>query len=120
MDLHRPGATSYSPFDNKGELGDTDSAPAPGPAPAPESVPGEGEEAPPVESEGQQASASHNLLTPEEENRRRLYLNVGRPRPFYRVSPPDVGGVGGSLVSPANTAVVHHNKYKVMDIFQWR
>merc|ERR1711936_350023 len=49
MDLHRPGATSYSPFDNKGELGDTESAPAPAPAPAPESVPVEGEEAPPVE-----------------------------------------------------------------------
>ena len=123
MDSFRPGATSYCPFENKGELVEVGEVGEVGEAPAPATAPvlTQTEEPVPVPS-----------LSPEEQNRRRLYLNEGRPRPFYRVSalPEGVGGGGGgvgdggggvgdgggggdgggSALSPAISAPVSQNK----------
>ena len=129
MDSFRPGATSYCPFENKAELADSGVAPAgitedlalPRPselglARPPETgertedreieLPGPGPSPPP-------AGPGH--LSAEEENRRRLYLNVGRPRPFYGVaqSAPALHPAQDQQNPPTTTAL--HHKTKVED-----
>ena len=83
MDSFRPGSVSYCPFSEKENqnnnnvaTANTEAAPTADTAVGPTAVAA----ADPAEVPGPE-------VTPEEETRRRLYLNLGRPRPFYRVSP---------------------------------
>ena len=107
MDSFRPGATSYCPFENKSEVAEGGAGVGP-PAGSPQDLallrPSElGLVRPAEDRETEPLS-----LSAQEENRRRLYLNVGRPRPFY--------GVSQSALhqDQQNTsATAHHNKTKV-------
>ena len=95
MDSFRPGATSYCPFQNKAELGETGAAPAWTTEDLALLRPSELRLARPADTAGRTEDSDGDTevrspgaghLSVEEENRRRLYLNVGRPRPFYGVS----------------------------------
>lgn len=85
MDSFRPGATSYCPFENKSEVAEGGAGVGP-PAGSPQDLallrPSELGLARPAEDRETEPLS----LSAQEENRRRLYLNVGRPRPFYGVS----------------------------------
>ena len=131
MESFRPGSISYCPFENKGGLDGTEGIDRPleeardaaeeGPEGGPDGLSDADRTAP-----GEQALPSQHTPTPisspnvspEEENRRRLYLNVGRPRPFYRVIP-NVStsvsqGVSSDSESPTpSTGRVQHMKPKV-------
>ena len=111
MDSFRPGATSYCPFENKSEVAEGGAGVGP-PAGSPQDLallrPSELGLARPAEDRETEPLS----LSAQEENRRRLYLNVGRPRPFY--------GVAQSALQqghdPQNTpGTAQHNKTKVRD-----
>ena len=124
MESFRPGSISYCPFENKGDLDGTEGIDIP-PEEAREAAEGDPEgareEDRPAPGEAALPSphtptpiSSPDNVSPEEENRRRLYLNVGRPRPFYRVLPAVSPAVSGDTESPTpRTGRVQHMKPKV-------
>ena len=123
MDSFRPGATSYCPFENKAELGETGAGPVAGSG-SPQDVallrPSELGLARAAESGGRTEVLEREIellagpeplsLSAQEENRRRLYLNVGRPRPFYGVSQSPLQTQQDQQNA---TATAHHSKTKV-------
>ena len=127
MDSFRPGATSYCPFDNKAELAETGVAPAGITEDLALLRPSELGLARPAET-AERTEDSHREtelpgpgpgpgpLSAEEENRRRLYLNVGRPRPFYGVSqsPPHPAQ---DQLNATTTALQHKTKVRHLTAF---
>ena len=110
MDSFRPGATSYCPFENKSEVAEGGAGVGP-PAGSPQDLallrPSELGLARPAEDRETEPLS----LSAQEENRRRLYLNVGRPRPFYGVSQ---SAVQQAEQDPPNTTTSNqHIKTKV-------
>ena len=112
LDSFRPGSSSYSPFQNKTDENNNESnssndnveensefhlqrpseirgrvSEGTNPQLANETViqPHEVEDPEGLKPENNES----NTLSREEENRRRLYLNLGRPRPFYRTTSRD-------------------------------
>lgn len=95
LDSFKPGSTSYCPFPNEEDTGNL----PPGTPARPQSNENNEEPHPrlvrpsDVSTISQEQDTSSTLensdqraTSSEETMRRRLYLNVGRPRPFYRVS----------------------------------
>ena len=142
MDSFRPGATSYCPFENKAELADSGVAPAgitedvpllrpselglPRPAETGERTedreielpgpgPGPGPAAGPSPGPGPTGGPSPTSLSAEEENRRRLYLNVGRPRPFYGVAQSGLNPAPDQQ-NPPTTALHHKAKVRHLTV----
>ena len=104
LDSFRPGSSSYSPFQNKTDennnTNESDSTNAlientsEVQLTRPSAIRGRIGEEPDEDVAIDQNNTveelpenpENNALSREEENRRRLYLNLGRPRPFYRTT----------------------------------
>lgn len=113
MDSFRPGATSYCPFETGvAPAGITEDL-----ALLPPSEPGlarpaeTGERTEDSDRETELPGPGPGPLSTEEENRRRLYLNVGRPRPFYGVSqsPPQPAQ---DQLNPTTSSLQHKTKVR--------
>ena len=110
MDSFRPGSSSYCPFPNEDEIINNSDIEGGVNEPTNDDLENNNVSIVNLHSVSNDASSDNDETdnenaemtedvssndesreSPEEENRRRLYLNTGRPRPFYRVhssSPP--------------------------------